>query len=100
MGETSNSPRGFTLSGLNAALLLTLLGSWGGGAWYMATQAASYASMERRVAQLETNTSVGNRLDAADKRDENRAAAIGELATRMTRAESKLEFVGVNGGRR
>jgi hypothetical protein len=93
-------PRPITMSGLNVALLLTLLGSWGGGAWYMATQAAANASMEKRLAHLETSTSIGNRLDTIDKRDDARANAITSLDIRLTRAEAQLGYLGVAKGTR
>ena len=83
---------------VNYAVILALLGSYGAGAWFLATQTATNAAISERFARFET--SVNTRLEVGEKRDENRGAAMDAIGNRLTRMEAQLAFLVAAGGKR
>lgn len=102
------------------ALVLGLVGSYGAGAWFLATQAAALATMSERIVSVATtlnaritdgDAAVNLRISRVaddiiartlniEKRDEARGSSLGQLDTRMARIESKLDFLTQNVARK
>lgn len=71
------------------ALILALIGSYGGGAWFLATQTATQAAMNERIAtnKKETETSVAaNRLEA----EKAVVTAIAAVSQRMLDGDAAI----------
>ena len=83
---------------LNYALILAMLGSYGCGAWFLATQTATNAAVADRFVRFETTVTA--RLDAGDRREDARAVAVDAIGNRLTRMEAQLAFLVAAGGRR
>lgn len=82
----------------NYAVILALLGSYGAGAWFLATQTATNAAIAERFTRF--GSVVNTRLEAGDKRDETRAATMDAIGNRLTRMEAQLAFLVAAGARR
>ena len=78
----------------NYAFLLTLVLGGGSGVWFFATQAATNVGVADRLARFETN--MATRLDAADRRDEQRSESVAAIDIRLTKIEAQLSFLTQN----
>ena len=85
-------------SNINYAFILALLGGYGSGVWFFATQNATNAGVAERLARFEQT--VAGRLDAVEKRDETRSAAVATIDNRLSRIEAQLSYLATNGARR
>ena len=87
---------------ISYALILALIGAYGGGAWFLATQTAAQAAMNQRITDETASTNlrisriaddVIARLKVLETRDEARGTSLVDQGNRLTRIESKIDFL-------
>ena len=98
------------------ALILALIGAYGSGAWFLATQSATNMAVADRLARFEA--AAGARFDVIDKRTETRDAAlasrfeaddrrndarndvVARVDIRLARLEAQVAYLATSGTKR
>ncbi len=70
---------------ISYALILALIGAYGGGAWFLATQTAAQATMNERIAnnKIEAEKAVSSGIAALSQRMIDGDAAMNDRMTRF-----------------